>query len=326
MFRGYWIAAIAFGLAFGALAQEVEPPSLERNPVSEPRQRDSTSATENEAAADVPQTIDITPSLQGIERAIQNLITDVDQIERQRQQEREISDLQAQLDMAFWAKAMFWATTATVIVTLIGVVLIWRTLKHTAQAEKLTGDALKQAEAQTIIARQSANFTRQSALRLERPYLFIEVQSTDQLRTPAVNMTPQLSYRIVNHGKTPAILRIVAVNLAFEPQYPLRTPWHLNKAIHCVIAPNGGSTQIFHVLVESAKNNDSFAGPIGNGLVLWGAFSYADAIGSSYVDHFCIRGSEDAEFFHLDFEDSDGEMNRRFTQYRWDTTEQAEAR
>jgi hypothetical protein len=142
-------AAIALGLIVtlpGALAQEATQPALKSQPIPGERQEESSSADQQDATLKQESAPDLLPGIQGIESAIRDLIAEEDKIARQRQEEREISDLQAQEDMAFWAMWMFFATLATVFLTAIGVLLIWRTLFYTRraveEAEKGTSAAL----------------------------------------------------------------------------------------------------------------------------------------------------------------------------------------
>ena len=58
--------------------------------------------------------------------------------------QRDKKDLEAQMDMALWAQAMFWAAFVTAIVTGVGVYFVAKTLRATATAATAT---LKAAEA-----------------------------------------------------------------------------------------------------------------------------------------------------------------------------------
>ena len=121
-------AAIALGLIVAlpsALAQERIEPALESQP--EPEAGQDTRAGQGQQStsqqeADAEQLI---PALNAIETAIRDQITGEDAQQRERQEHREISDLDAQQDMAFWAKAMFWAVFASVVLTFAGLCLIW---------------------------------------------------------------------------------------------------------------------------------------------------------------------------------------------------------
>ena len=51
--------------------------------------------------------------------------------------EREIRDLEAQEKSAYWAEQMFWSTLAAVILSVIGIALVWTTFRETRNANIL---------------------------------------------------------------------------------------------------------------------------------------------------------------------------------------------
>lgn len=165
-----WIAGVAIGLALAsaALAQEPSDPVLEREPVPEPRQEQGTATGQENGGEEQQPPADITPVLQGIEAAIRDLIAEEDQNQREREEQREITDLQAQQDMALWAKAMFWAAVASVFLTGAGVYLIYRTLLYTRDAAIYTGTAATAAERAAKSARDANELNRQAINAQER--------------------------------------------------------------------------------------------------------------------------------------------------------------
>ena len=105
-----WIATVAVGITFWVIssyAQETTNPALEGEPIPNARQEQGASAGEDDTANEEESPTDITPFLQGIEAAIRDLIAEENEIERQRQEDRDVRDLEAQENMARWAKAMF---------------------------------------------------------------------------------------------------------------------------------------------------------------------------------------------------------------------------
>ena len=54
--------------------------------------------------------------------------------------------------MALWAMLMFFASTASVVVTVVGVVLIWRTLHHTRRAADYAKDMVDKSKLATQAA------------------------------------------------------------------------------------------------------------------------------------------------------------------------------
>lgn len=150
----YWGFVLAVGwLITGiGLAQDAGKPTLESQPVAEPRQEDRGSHGNADANAEGPKASELLPAIRGIESAIRNLIPEKDEAESNRQNKQDADDLQAQQDMAVWAKGMFWATIGTIITTVMGLVLIWRTLHHTRRAADYAADMVAEAQNTTNAA------------------------------------------------------------------------------------------------------------------------------------------------------------------------------
>jgi hypothetical protein len=68
-------------------------------------------------------------ALERIGDALTELVPEVNEEKEKRTETRELRDLQAQEDMAAWAERMFWATLASLGISFVGVVLVWRSLK-----------------------------------------------------------------------------------------------------------------------------------------------------------------------------------------------------
>lgn len=192
-----WLLAVALGLTLAPSwcgAQEAPEAAVEGQPVTEPGQQESGPTGETNAPSEDAEPPDLAPSLQGIEAAIRDLIAEEDEIERQRQEEREIRDLNAQEEMAGWAREMFWTSAATVVLTAVGVILIWRTLKATR-------DAVKEAEKATVAAQEAVNVTHEIGGRQLRAYLgFIGIES--QLAPNEAFVRVAVNFK--NTGQTPA--------------------------------------------------------------------------------------------------------------------------
>jgi hypothetical protein len=130
------------------------------------------------------------------------------------EQEREQKDLEAQQDMAWWAKLMFFATVAGVIVSAGGVFLLIRTFTQTHRA---TRAAVRSA----AIGRQSVRVARASAEKQLRAYINVTTvyaewpQEIDKnFRSREVTITVKTK----NHGATPAHkVRSWAVAKSYEP-------------------------------------------------------------------------------------------------------------
>jgi hypothetical protein len=91
----------------------------------------------NSAAAqrnqDTAKNTNVAPGVSRIGDALEAQNAKSDPYEKERN-EREILDLQAQEKSAYWAEAMFWATTAALILSLIGIGLVWTTFKETRKS------------------------------------------------------------------------------------------------------------------------------------------------------------------------------------------------
>jgi hypothetical protein len=97
----------------------------------------------NSAAAqrnqDTAKNTNVAPGVSRIGDALEAQNAKSDPYEKERN-EREILDLQAQEKSAYWAEAMFWATTAALILSLIGIGLVWTTFKETRKSNDIAHD------------------------------------------------------------------------------------------------------------------------------------------------------------------------------------------
>ena len=107
-----------------------------------------------------------------------------DRYEKERN-EREIRDLIAQEKSAYWAEAVFWATAFAVVVSAVGIILVFTTFKETKKAN---------------------NIAKVSAFRQLRAYVTAEKATTSNVNFPDENQGFQ-GVRIVLHnsGATPAV-------------------------------------------------------------------------------------------------------------------------
>lgn len=166
------IATLALTISAGpGAAQEPSGTALEGEPIA-PVGEDHGGAEGQQPAADQQgATVDLAPFFQGIESAIRDTIAVENNAERERQQQNEERDLYAQEEMAFWAKGMFWATVAAVILTLAALIAIIRTLHHTRRAADAAHEMAGEAKLATAAARESVLETRRMGEAQVRAYM-----------------------------------------------------------------------------------------------------------------------------------------------------------
>ena len=179
---------------------------------AQPRTADSHKHPEYEI--EPPDLSSIESRLDGISSAVETL---KDNPESKQNKQRAENDLKAQQEMAKWAFWMFVATAAAVVLTLVGLVLIWRTLRHTKRAADYTGTMVTQTKDATEAALTTAETTKQALELSERPYIYIKILSSDidsllriddydAARGFGTTFVPSVKFEICNFGKTPAIL------------------------------------------------------------------------------------------------------------------------
>lgn len=134
----------------------------------------------------------ITAGISRISSALEAQKPKADPYEKDRN-EREIRDLQAQENSAYWAQAMFWATFAAIILSVIGIGLVWFTFRETRKAAK------------------SAQISAEAYIWNERAWLeFADLRKpTANIRTTPIDAFPMVA--IHNSGKSVAkIVRVTA--------------------------------------------------------------------------------------------------------------------
>lgn len=167
--------------------------------------------------------VDVTPikdALDGIANTVKSLKDNPDADAEKTRAER---DLTAQEDMARWAFWLFCATVASLILTAVGVVLIWRTLVHTRRAVDSSDEMVAEAKLATVAAvaatseaKRQADLSEESFRRLERPYIVPgEIRSIERDDQLGGGSWYFVRYSIGNYGRTPAIIHYL--NDSFGP-------------------------------------------------------------------------------------------------------------
>jgi hypothetical protein len=157
-YRGIFIAVAGLAL-------------LGANPVSQ-NARGNAAAAQSDKSADKKK--DVASGISRIGEALKAQNAKADPYEKQRN-EREIRDLQAQENSAYWAEMMFWATVSALVLSFVGIGLVWTTFRETRKANDIAKNA-------------------------QRPYLYI-----DKIRPAELSkFTKHLVLDIKNFGATPA--------------------------------------------------------------------------------------------------------------------------
>jgi len=98
---------------------------------------------------------------------------------------------------------MSWAAWAQAILTFGGILLVWRTLKHTKDAAVAAKVAAKAAAETLEVAELNIGQQEYVSEMQLRPYLL--VHDITMVREPTEHQTPKFEVRVKNYGQTPAI-------------------------------------------------------------------------------------------------------------------------
>ncbi|WP_206018372.1 hypothetical protein [Roseovarius nitratireducens] len=193
----------ALGLIFSVslgYAQEIGSQPASEN---QPRQEKRTANSQGGSEGEYYDTIDLTPALEGIEAAIRDLIAEEDKIEAKRREDNEQRDLNAQEQMAKWAKWMTLVTIGGVIATVVGLFLIYRTLQYTRKAADDTGKMLVEAKRSAEAAEEAVAATRDIGEKQVRAYLHIKDVSVFVSRGLERGLGVEIT--VANAGQSPCI-------------------------------------------------------------------------------------------------------------------------
>lgn len=152
------------------------------------------------------------PAIKSIEAAIREHIAKEDKAESERKEKREVDDLEAQKDQAFWAKAMFWAAFAALFLTFaglaltgIGVALLYYTLGHTRDAAKAAQESVTLAQRAAKAAEDTNAIVATNAALELRAYLSVLPAGINELVGDGSNRRRVMGHVDVrNVGNLPA--------------------------------------------------------------------------------------------------------------------------
>jgi hypothetical protein len=199
--RGWLIAAV-FVVVPAAVAQEPDSrlprpkgDAVAQQPIDRPKAGgDAADATQENTGDEAPQ-----PPLVAIEQAIKSLSGQLthavnSQAETADDRQNANDDLKAQQEMAFWALWMVVISGGQLGLTLIGIMLVWKTLQATK-------DAVREAEAATKAAQAAVEVTKSSAESQLRAYVFPKCATVIE---SGIYQNIVVHVTIKNYGQTPA--------------------------------------------------------------------------------------------------------------------------
>lgn len=268
MSKRVWVGAIALGLvAFGALAQEaVRPeragpstPAAEQQQIGEVAK---TSAPQDPAASDR-----LISTLQRIESAVRDLVSEEDRKERQADQRRGNADLYAQLQMARWAFWVAVAAGASVFLIAVGLVFIGRTMRYLRIAAEYAGKTLDEAKRASKAAEDAVAETRRIGEAQTKAYLTAKNVTFDFYPQTGGPPVARLSFTCHNTGNSPArnvairlIMQVFATNHASsKPTDDLGFSYSTKSSSSHPIPDLGAQTEETRVILFSDLSADALA-------------------------------------------------------------------
>lgn len=201
MFRRHWIVALAFGIGIATTAwtQESSKIATQGQPSIQRENEKGVGVGQDGLENEKVEAIDPIPALDRIESAIRDLKADVNDSEKKQEKEQRRRDLEAQEGMVLWAKWMFYATFATVIITFFALIAIVRTLHHTKRAADAADGMLNEAKDTTQAARDQLRLA-DALSRIENAPYFNFVRGVYR----PVNGVPKAMIILKNEGASPA--------------------------------------------------------------------------------------------------------------------------
>ena len=139
---------------------------------------------------------------------------------------REIRALQAQENSAYWAEAMFWATAAALILSTIGIGLVWITFRETRKSNQIAGDiGFKQLRAYVTIENAKtvdANFADQSV-----NFQGVRITLHNSGSTPAISVRVTIDKFIIENGEPHQVEETFMVaDIGGQARQSLDVPWY----------------------------------------------------------------------------------------------------
>lgn len=142
--------------------------------------------------------------------------------------EKDSADIKAQQDMAVWAYALLLVSIIGIIISGVGVWLIYKTLRATQDMAVQSGDATNAAIAssdatiQAVEQAKRANHISEVMAKNDRARLYVDFLKSDRLTENAGRgeYYTHVSFKIQNLGRTPAIISLAQPRLFWHPYNP----------------------------------------------------------------------------------------------------------
>jgi hypothetical protein len=219
-------------------------------------------STSNAAAAHsdngANQEKDVASGIRRIGEALEAQNTKTDPYEKERN-EREIRDLQAQENSAYWAEAMFWATFAAIILSVIGIGLVGATFRETQRSS------------------EAAEISKDAYIWNERGRISVQAEGTISI---AIGEEQFIPIEIRNDGRSIVVFERVDFAHVWTPSFPLGKDFEGFDVERRVVG--AGSEGIF-----SEIRPENFSNKRSGYLVGW--LTYKTLNQSGFKTYFCFE-------------------------------------
>lgn len=276
MFRSYWLIFITVvGLGY----------PINDGPYAQERPAD---ARKQQLKQDPVDLVPLQHAINRITRAIEALKENPDS---EVEQKRAEDDLGAQKEMALWAFWMFIAASVGVALTAAGIILIWRTLVHTARAAVHTEGMLREAEKTTSAANAAIATANESSERQLRAYVQAQAPTIIDF---TVGKAPLIKYWASNTGQTPARRFRHKTGWCFveDPDtFPVRGIFPFNLKGSVIEIGGGDRSQQYTFLPTVRQDIFDAVRNGGKCILFFGVISYRDIFGRNRrsVFRYCLR-------------------------------------
>ena len=139
-----------------------------------------------------------------IERVARSLETNIDKPKSAKEEDRAKRDLDAQEGMAHWAKWLFWAACASIVLTIVALWLLYRTLGYTRTAATHTESAASAAREAARAAAEANIISRNLFVAEQRPWIQVTVEFDRSLKFDPKEASMRIKVTVENTGKSPA--------------------------------------------------------------------------------------------------------------------------